>query len=148
MPHFGLMDEHTMPREQAALLRAKLHIRCGMRRMREGKTAAGLTTIYDAVLSGMRWRILTTPLKERLGSDVAERLENERVVVSLMRKAGILDGSFDWEQFQNLVDRTLMEETVAVDAETLLAAVERLMTRLGVMPFDESELPAEDQAVF
>lgn len=148
MPHFGLMDESTMPPEEAALLRAKLHIRCGMRRMRQGKSAAGLATIYDAILSAMRWHILTTPLKGKLGNDVEEQLENERVVFSLMRKAGILDGALDWNRFQALVDQALMEEEIIVDREALLGQVEELMTRLGVMPFDESILPPEDPRTF
>jgi len=148
MPHFGLMDEKNMPPTEAALLRARLHIRGGVRRIRQGKTAVGLATLYDAVLSGMRWRILSSPLKDGFGNDIAEQLENERVVVALMRKAGVLDGAFDWSRFQELVDRALGEENVVVDRERLLAEVERLMTRLGVMPFDESELPPEDPAVF
>ena len=149
MPHFGLMDETKMSREAAALLRARLHLRCGRRRVREGKNAAGLATLYDALLSAMRWYILTTPsLREALGRDLVEQLENERVIVALLRRAGMLDGSFDWERFQDAVDRALMEEKTEIDQEHLLAGVEALMTRLGVMPFDENELPAEPLATF
>lgn len=138
-----------MSREAAALLRAKLHLRCGLRRVREGKDGAGLATLYDALLSAMRWHILTTPaLKEMLGADLIERLENERVVVALMRRAGILDGVFDWEHFQGLVDQALMGEHCTPDRQALLAGVEGLMTRLGVMPFDEKELPAEAPDTF
>ncbi|MEW6594117.1 MAG: hypothetical protein AB1413_04510 [Thermodesulfobacteriota bacterium] len=149
MPHFGLMDETRMSREAAALLRAKLHLRCGRRRVREGKDAAGLATLYDALLSAMRWHILSTPsLREALGSDLAERLENERVVVALMRQAGMLDGIFPWDHFQGLVDQALMGKGGEFDRQALLAGVEALMTRLGVMPFDESELAPENPATF
>lgn len=150
MPHFGLMDETRMSREAAMLLRAKLHLRCGRRRVRQGKDAAGLATLYDALLSGMRWHILTTPrLKEALGSnDPVERLENDRVVVALMRQAGIIDGAFPWEHFQGLVDQALMGEKGAFDRQAVLVWVDAVMTRLGVMPFDEKELPAENPATF
>lgn len=55
MPHFGLIDTTNTPKDAAHLLRAKLHFRCGKRRLREGKLPEGISTLYDALLSSMRW---------------------------------------------------------------------------------------------
>lgn len=144
MPHFGLMDSDKMGKEEGALMRAKLHLRAGRRRLRQDKTAAALATLYDALLSGLRWYILTTELRRQLGRDEDEALENERIVLSLLRRAGILDNDFDIDRFQALVDRALMGDSdLAVDYDEIMAPLDSLMTRIGIMPFDEAELPAE-----
>lgn len=144
MPHFGLMDEGNMTREDAALMRSKLHWRCGRRRLYERKTRSALATLYDALLSAMRWRILTTDLRRGLGPEQDEALENERIVLSILRKAGILDGTFDLPGFEELVDQALVsEKEMELDYEATIGPLEKIMTRLGVLPFDEAELPPE-----
>lgn len=146
-PHFGLMDEAKMSKEEALLMRTKLHWRCGVRRMRESKTSAGLATLYDAVLSGMRWYILTN-LQDEAGEGIAEKIENERFVFFLLRKAAIIDSSFDLKFLEEIVDRALLEEDVSCDQDKAMAQMRQFLTRIGVLPFDESELPAEDPSVY
>jgi len=93
MPHFGLMDENLMSREEALLLRSRLHYRCGARRLRQGKLPAGVVTLYDALLSAMRWYILTSQLRRLAGDskpEIDENLENERLVFALLRKDATL----------------------------------------------------------
>jgi len=146
-PHFGLMDESKMSKVEALLLRCKLHWRCGMRRMCENKASAGLATLYDALLSAMRWYILTN-LQQELGDNAEEKLENERFVFSLLRRAGILDGSFDLKFVVETVDRALMEEDVSSDQERFMTQLHHVLSRIGVLPFDEAELPPEDPSTF
>jgi hypothetical protein len=146
-PHFGLMDESGMTREDALLLRAQLHWRGGMRRIREKKTAAGIATLYDAMLSAMRWYILTR-LRDEAGEDVMENIENERFVFFLLRKAGLLSPSFDLRFMEDVVDKALMEEDIESRKDRFIEQVQHVMTRLMVLPFDESELPPEDPATF
>ncbi len=55
MPHFGLMDEGSLGPVEGPLMRARLHIRGGKRRLRQGKIAAAIATLYDA-LEGDRLR--------------------------------------------------------------------------------------------
>jgi hypothetical protein len=142
-PHFGLMDESKMSREEALLMRTKLHWRCGVRRLGEDNSSVALATLYDALLSAMRWYILRH-LPHELGEDADEKLENERLVFSVLRRAGILDQSLDLPFIEEIVDRALMEEDVHVDHDRLLRQLDRFLTRLGVLPFDEAELPPED----
>lgn len=147
-PHFGLMDETGMSREEALLMRAKLHWRGGMRRVRENKIPAGLATLYDALLSAMRWYILLN-LRGDLGDEPEEKLENERFVFSLLRKAGIFGSSMDIHRLEEIVDRALLgEEVDREDQEQVLAQFGEILTRIGVLPFDEVELPPEDPATF
>jgi len=146
-PHFGLMDETKMSKVEAQLMRCKLHWRCGERRMRENKAASGLATLYDAMLSAMRWYILTN-LRQELGSNGEEKLENERLVFALLRKSKILDGSFDLKFVEETVDRALMEEDVSSDQERVMAQLQQFLTRIGVLPFDEAKLPPEDPSTF
>ncbi|MCB2184644.1 MAG: hypothetical protein KQH63_21685 [Desulfobulbaceae bacterium] len=146
-PHFGLMDASKMSHDEALLLRTKLHYRCGIRRVREKKTSSGLATLYDALLSAMRWYILTR-LPDELGADAEEKLENERFVFSLLRKHGILDDSFDLVGFQDLVDKALMEEDVSLNRDNALKELDIFLGRIAILPFDESELPPEDPATF
>lgn len=146
-PHFGLMDERSMSREDALLMRAKLHWRCGMRRCRENKNAAGIATLYDAMVSAMRWYILTR-LREEAGGDVLENIENERLVFFLLRKAGLLPSSFDLQFMEDVVDRALQDEDIGSRKDQFIRQVQEVMTRMTVLPFDEAELPPEDPSTF
>jgi hypothetical protein len=65
-PHFGLLDETKMSQEEALLMRAKLHWRGGKRRIEENKGPEGIATLYDALLSALRWHVLTRHM-EKLG---------------------------------------------------------------------------------
>jgi hypothetical protein len=146
-PHFGLIDERNLAAEEVALLRARLHWRSGRRRLRENKTASGIATIYDALLSGMRWYIMV----DRGGKPddySVEALENERYVFHVLKKKGVVDHSFDIRKIQELVDRALMEEDIESGQDSFVAEIEKFLTRLQVLPCDEATLPPEDPATF
>ncbi len=146
-PHFGLIDPDKLSSKEAALLRAKLHWRCGIRRIREEKTASGVATLYDALLSGMRWYIMNSLMKD--SNDFSEEeLENERFVFFLLKKAGIIEPHFDLNQIQDLVDKALLEEDIQTDQEQFIAQLEGFLTGIKILPLDESELPPEDPATF
>ena len=55
--------------------------------------------------------------------------------------AGILSGTFDFDLFARLVDRTLKSEIAPEEAAGVLEAAESVLTQLGVLPFDETALP-------
>jgi hypothetical protein len=60
----------------------------------------------------------------------------------------VLDGSFDFEAFDQLTEQALHQELVGYDTRYLLSGVESVMTQLGVLPFDETVLPPEDPKTF
>ena len=146
-PHFDLMDPSTMSPEDGLLMRTKLHWRCGKRRMHENKTSAGLTTLYDALLSAMRWYILSH-LGDKIGGDAGEKLENERFVFSILRKEGIIDGTLDMNLIEEAVDNALMEKNLQSNKDTVMQQIEKFLTRINILPFDESKLPPEDPSTF
>ncbi len=149
MPHFGLMktaDSFDLP--EGALLRARLHIRGARRRLREGKVAAGIVTLYDALIFALRWYFMAPEHQELLKPAVDMDLTDERNMFAALIVSDITDESFDLASFNALVERAAHEELPGYDYRPVLESFEALMMRLGVMPFDEAELPPEDPATF
>ena len=149
MPHAGLMDEKKLGPREGPFLRARLHIRGGKRRLREGKIAAGIVTLYDAVLAAMDSYVASLD-GQRTVLDIRrnEDIRNEKVLYGALVRSRVLDGRFDFEAFDRLVERALKEEMPGYDYQDVLAGVESVMTQLGVMPFDESLLPPEEPNTF
>jgi len=147
MPHFGLMDESALGPEKGPLMRAKLHIRCGRRRLREGKVSAGIVTLYDALTSAMKWYFSSAARREGLDIKPGEDLTDDRTAFIVLARSGVT-GGFDFSAFDNLVSEAVEKELTGYDYKHLLDNFEAVMTRLGVMPFDETELPPEDPSTF
>lgn len=148
MPHSGLMNEQALGPVKGPFVRARLHIRGGKRRLRQGKISAGIVTLYDALEGAMRsytsdpLRLSTLAIKE------GENLNDDNTLYAVLVRSGALDGKFDFEAFDRLTERALHEEISNYDYGEILSGIESIMTRLGVMPFDENELPPEDPATF
>ena len=148
MPHAGLMDEKELGPELGPLQRARLHIRGGRRRLRQGKTAAAIATLYDALDAAMLWYFASPQRAAKLRIERGEDLNDDRTMFRILVRSGVLDGSFDFDDFDRLMERALEEELPGYDARAVLAGLEDVMTRLGVMPFDETALPPEDPSTF
>ena len=148
MPHFGLMDENKLGPVKGPFLRARLHIRGGKRRLREGKIAAGIVTLYDALEGAMRSYIEDPDHRSRLDIRLDEDLDNERTMYATLVRSRVLDGAFDFEAFDRLTERALQEEMPGYEYRQLLTDFDSVMIQLGVMPFDERSLPAEDPKTF
>jgi hypothetical protein len=148
MPHFGLMDEDALGPVDGPLQRARLHIRGGRRRLREGKISAGIVTLYDALEGAMRSYIAEPGRLARLDIGTSGDLNNDKILYAVLVRAGVIDGKFDFEAFDRLTERALHEEMPGYNYKELLSGIETVMTQLGVMPFDEALLPPEDPATF
>lgn len=148
MPHAGLMDADALGPEAGSLMRAKLHIRGGRRRLRQGKISAGILTLYDALSAAMEWYVAANERRVNLQVREGENLNDDRTLFNVLARSGILDNNFDYEAFDKLVEKASNEEMPQYDYSKLLEGIESLMTRLGVMPFDERELPPEDPSTF
>ena len=148
MPHFGLMNEKDLGPVEGPFLRARLHIRGGKRRLREGKISAGIVTLYDALEGAMRSFAADPKRSTRLEVRKGEDLNRDGTLYAVLVRSGVLDGAFDFIAFDRLVEKALAEEMPGYDYTGLLAGVESVMTQLGVMPFDEASLPPEDPKTF
>jgi len=148
MPHFGLMNEDELGPVEGPLQRARLHIRGGKRRLRQGKIAAGIVTLYDALSSAMQWYLALPARRLKLVAGRDEDLLHDRTAYAVLVRSGVLDGRFDFDAFDRLTEHALSNEMPGYDHRELLEGFEAVMTRLGVMPFDEADLPPEDPATF
>ncbi len=148
MPHFGLMDEERLGPVEGPLMRARLHIRGGKRRLRQGKTAAAIATLYDALEGAMQFWLADPVRRKRVAFRAGEDPTDDRTAYDVLVRAGVLDGSFDFSAFEKLVEKVLDEEVPGYDNDMFLRGFESVMTQLGVMPFDEESLPAEDPKTF
>jgi hypothetical protein len=138
------MDERALGPEEGPLQRARLHIRGGRRRLRQGKISSGIVTLYDAISAALEWYFASTERRKGLIIKPDDDLRDDKTLYDILRRSGVLDGSFDYMAFNELVEKVLYTDFADYDHEGLLREIESVMTRLGVMPFDESELPAED----
>jgi hypothetical protein len=142
------MDENGLGPVEGPLMRARLHIRGGKRRLRQGKVSAGIVTLYDALSAAMQWYVASPEHRGNLVIREGDDLYDERTLFGILLRSRVLDGSFDYEAFDSLVLTALDQEMPDYDYQGVLSAFESVMTQLGVMPFDEERLPPEDPSTF
>ncbi len=142
------MDEAALGPVEGPLMRAKLHIRGGKRRLRQGKVAYGIITLYDALISAMQWYVSSPARRKKLRLSESDNLNDDKTFFNRLSHSGVIDGTFDYEEFDRLVERSLQDAMSDFDYKKMLESYETCMTQLGVMPFDENELPPEDPLTF
>ena len=137
------MNAEALGPERAALQRARLHLRGGRRRLRQGRISAGIAALYDALSSAMEWFCAAPQRRSRIQGG-REQFPDDRARYAALVSAAVLDGRFDFGRFDQLLTRALQAELPAAAVSGILGGVESVLTQLGVLPFDESELPPED----
>lgn len=135
-----------MTESDAALLRGQLHWRGGKRRLRQGKDAAGIAALYDALIHALRWYVLLPAHRERIGNVEPAALKDERDDFLLLVRAGILQNISDFDMLYSVVGKSLDDPTWKFDAQAEATKIEQWMSQLGVTPFDEAALPPENPA--
>lgn len=148
MPHAGLMDERSLGPVEGPLMRARLHLRGGKRRLRQGKVSAGIAALYDALSAAMQWYSAAPGRGAGISVRAGENVNDDRTLYGILVRSRALDGRFDFGAFDRLTERALREDLGAFDYAEMLRGLESVMTQLGVMPFDESALPPEDPRTF
>jgi len=148
MPHAGLMGDRDRGPVEGPLMRARLHVRGAKRRLRQGKIAAGIVTLYDALEAAMDSYAADDAHRAALLQVRPEDLKSTRRLYRALVSAGVLDKSFDFDAFDGLTDRALNEELPGYDYAWVLTGLEDALTRLGVLPFQESSLPPEDPETY
>ncbi len=148
MPHAGLMNERELGPEQGPLMRARLHIRGGKRRLKQGKISAGIITLSDAINGALEWYIASPERKRNLIIRGTDNLNDDRIVYEILVRSKVLDGRFDFNAFDRLVEKALQEEMPDYDYIDAFKGIETVMIQLGVMPFDEESLPPEDPMTY
>ena len=127
MPHFGLMDtKDSFEKPEGALLRARLHIRGGKRRLRQGKISAGIVTLYDALMFALRWYIASPERRETLSVREEDDLSDERTVFDILKRSNVAIDDFDYDEFDALVEKASKEEMPEYDYSEMLRTLRRL----------------------
>jgi hypothetical protein len=140
MPHYGLMDPINMSEEDAALMRARLYLHDGKRLIEEGLSTAAIATLYDALLFAMRY-YTTRPQKCKFIDLTGNQdLWDYAALYHTLTKAGVFEDPYAFNQLSLIVERVLWQKSFSFDAGAVFAEVEGMLTRLGVMPFDEVSL--------
>ncbi len=143
MPHFGLINEDELGPLESLLMRAKLHVRGGRKRLEAGKISLGILTLYDALNLALQWYV-SAPEQSGLAVQNPDKdFRKEKDIIFVLTNNGILDGKFDYDKFNEVVERALDDEMHGYDYAELLSGIESVMIQLDVMPFDESKLPPE-----
>lgn len=149
MPHFGLMStKDSFDSAEGALLRARLHIRSGKKKLMKSEIADGIVTLYDALIFALRFYLMIPEHRDELVTQESLDLTDEKAMIKVLREARILDNTFDLDEFEDLVDKAAVGEMADFDYRPMLSRFESLMTLLEVMPFDEAQLPSEDHSTF
>jgi hypothetical protein len=145
------MDEDALGPVEGPLMRAKMHIRGGKRRLAQGKVSAGIVTLYDALTSAMEWYVAAEERRKGLDIREGDNLKNDWNLYEVLVRSGVLDGTLDFAELDKILRKALenMENGLkGCDWQRLLEKFEKAFTQIGVMPFDEASLPPEDPATF
>src|SRR5208337_1901317 len=136
MPHAGLMNADELGPEAAAFQQARLHIRGGKRRLRQGKIAAGIVTLYEALASATEWFLLSPERRAALLIKADDNLNDDKTLFNILVRSGVVGREFDYEAFDRIVERALHENLSDYNYSALLEGIEAVMMEIGVMPFD------------
>jgi hypothetical protein len=143
MPHTGLIDE-SLGKEEALLMRARLHVRGSHVQFSEGRCRDGVAAMYDAVSSAMQ--MFTQP--ELMGDHSLliedEDLSDDLVLFQTLKRSGIFDESVilaDFTYLSQCLDDALENKMDEFDETKFVETAHILLLQLGVLPFNECDLP-------
>ena len=143
MSHDGLMDATNLT-EEAALRAARLQLMGGKHHIQEGLISAGVAALYESVLYGMRYYIARHQGCASFVGDI-DPWDSTRLFHALAR-AGVFEDLLTFNRFSLMVERVLWQGGHTLDSNSILADVEIMLAKLGVIPVTESELPSKPSA--
>jgi len=95
----------------------------------------------------LRWYIASPERREALSVRKEDDLTDDRTAFDILKRSNV-PVDFDYDAFDALVNKASTEEMPEYDYNGILRDFEAFMVSLGVMPFDEAQLPPEDPATF
>jgi hypothetical protein len=140
---YKLTDTSKIVDARTALICARLYLRGGKRRLQAGYSRAGIAALYDAVLFGMRYYIARHKRCESLVENT-DPWDAPGLFHALAR-AGVFEDPLTLNRFSLMVERALWQESYSIDTDSMLGEVEKMLLKLGVIPFRESSLPDESK---
>jgi hypothetical protein len=132
MSHYDFINLTQMTEPRAAFVCARLNLRFGKRRLQKGLTVAGIIALYDSILFGMQYYIISHKHCASLVEKVD--LRDAAGLFDALTRAGVFDDPLVFNRFSLMVERALWQESFLLDAGTILAEVETILAKLGVGP--------------
>ena len=126
-------DLTKMTDPRTALICARFNLRGGIRRLQKGFRSAGVVALYDSLLFGMRYYITK---HERNSSLENIDLWDAMSMFEALARVGVFDDPLSFNRFSLLVERALWQGSFSLDPDVVLTEVEKMLTILGVMPFN------------
>ena len=142
MQHQGSIDVTKLINAEAVLLCSRLYLRTGKRYLQEGLFTAGIAALYDAILFAMHYYIAESAFRRNLNLS-RDHLWDYAALYHKLAKAGIFEDPNAFNHLSLIVERALWRGSPSFDANSILAEVEKMLSQLGVMPFNESILQRE-----
>lgn len=143
------MNEDEISLADSYLLRSKLHTRCGIRRINQKKYSAGIATIYDAIIAGIRWYLSSPSRVKKFDLFTNGDYYDEQILYSLLKKIDAIEYN-DFIEFHTTMelglDQDLTDNDINIDK--ILKNFQTIMTKLEILPFDFNELPSENPDLF
>lgn len=138
---YKLTDTSKIIDARTALICARLYLRGGKRRLQAGYSKAGIAALYDAVLFGMRYYIA----RHKRCNDFVKSTDpwDAPGLFHALARAGLFEDPLTLDRFSLMVERALWQESFSIDVDSTLAEVEKMLSKLGVVPLGESSLPGE-----
>jgi len=131
LTHHPLLYTTETTEAKTVLVCARLHLRNGKRHLQKGHTIPGVTALYDAVLFGMRYYITRhkgcVSLVENIDPLDAARLFH------ILARTGVFDDPLTFNRFSLIVERALWQLPGSSNTDEILAQVETMLARLGVI---------------
>ncbi|MFW9820366.1 MAG: hypothetical protein ACFFE5_12215 [Candidatus Thorarchaeota archaeon] len=146
MPHFGLVDE-KLPEIEQYLLRARLHIRSGKKRIEKGETSAGVAALYDAFIFSLYWYFLSDEMLKPFLFNGDGTYNDEELLYHILLIYGRINGTFNFERFLKLTVKAINNELDEINYDNFIEDFDALMEQLNVVPFDENTLSQEKHII-
>lgn len=131
---------------EIALMCARLYLRDGKSYLQQGSFSAGLEALYDAILFGMHYYIADPTCRRSLDIN-NDDLWDHAALYHKLTKAGLFDDLNAFNHLSQLVERALWQGSFSMDVNYVIREIETILSRLGILPFNESILNAESIAV-
>ena len=129
----GFLDVNRLTDARTELLCARLYLRAGKRRMKEGFRPHDMAAFYNSVFFGMRYYILKHKGCAVFVND--HDLWDAANLFQALARAGVFNDPLLFNRFSLVVERALWGKSYSFDPNTLLEEVEGILTKLGVLPY-------------
>jgi len=132
MQRYNFLYTDKMSEAKRALILACLSLRHGKRRLQTGRSVAGITALYDALLFGMHYFIARAEHRNTNLYASNDQLWDYGILYQKLVKAGIFDDPYAFNRLSLIVERALWQGSLSFDTEVILNEIEKMLTQLGV----------------